>query len=76
MSPSLLLYRLCERSFFQLLGFSGGEFAELVEAGSIDGENGGDRHPTAVGDLIAMGVRHLLDEPVGAQQPQFPTDGR
>jgi hypothetical protein len=48
-------------------GFSCDQFTELIEAGSIDRENGRDHEPAIVGDLITMGGGNFLNESVGAQ---------
>jgi len=49
---------------------------EQRDAGAVHGEDRGDGQPAVGSDLVAVGFGDLLDEPVGAQDPELPAHGR
>jgi len=47
--------------------------SELADAGAERGEDGRGRDASGLGEVIAVGAGHLVDQAVGTQQAEFAT---
>ena len=47
--------------------------SELADAGAESGEDGRGRDASGLGEVIAVGAGHLVDQAVGTQQAEFAT---
>src|SRR5438034_5977496 len=48
--------------------------SELADAGAERGEDGRGRDASGLGEVIAVGAGHLVDQAVGTQQAEFATE--
>ena len=52
----------------------GGAIGQLFRAGGTGGQEGSDGFAADFGDLVAVALRDLFDQSMGAQQPQLARD--
>src|SRR5205823_13060871 len=71
----LILYYESLKSSYAATIVSCGDGGKAVDGGATGGGDPVENQAPPVGDLVAMGVRQLVEDAVGAQQAKFAADG-